>query len=696
LTAARDLGWQRLARRACPAVAALALAINNLALPAFARLPLDSRIRAELPAWHLSLSGFGGVMIAMTAGPTVVYLAVAAVVFVRAARDPLALFCVYALVLFGCGVVSPLPWVTLDGSGATLGSPLLTGLAALLTPLGLLALGVFFLLFPSGRFAPAWLRWLAVAAAAVLLIGSVLSFTRYALLASALLQNTGSALLVVGTGAQIYRYRRISTPVQRQQTKWVLFGLAGCVVVMVASRLMVLVMPQDLQRSPLAATLIGGGTLALALAIVPVGIGIAILRARLWDIDLIINRALVYAGLTASVVVVYVLVVGYLGRLLRTDTAQWMSLVATGVVAVLLQPLRGWLQRGVNRLTYGQRDEPYTVVAQLGRRLESLLRTESVLPTAVETVAKALKLPYAVIVLDNGDGHAAEAARYGNPTPLPITLPLTYHSAPVGRLLLGPRRPGESFTPADLRLLRDLAGHLGAAAHAVRLATDLQRSRERLVAAREEERRRLRRDLHDGLGPTLAGLALKASTIGDLVAADPATASRVADQLYAEIRGTIGEIRRLVYGLRPPSLDELGLVGAVREAARQQSRPGQLEIGVQANGDLTTLPAAVEVAVYRIVAEALTNVNRHSTARNCTIRLTRTDSLELDVADDGVGMAPERPSGVGLVAMRERAAELGGSFAIANRPGMGTRLTVRLPLSPQERADESSTGTDRR
>ena len=338
------------------------------------------------------------------------------------------------------------------------------------------------------------------------------------------------------------------------------------------------------------------------------------LRTRLWDVDLVINRALLYAGLTASVIGIYILVVGYLGALLHTRGALWASLVATGVVALVLQPARTWLQRGVNRLTYGQRDEPYAVVAQLGRRLEASARTESMLTAAVETLARALRLPYAAITLSTGGSQLVPVAAYGTPSAEPLAIPLRYGSERLGQLLLGPRLPGEPFTPADLRLLEDIARQLSTATHAVQLAADLQRSRERLVTAREEERRRLRRDLHDGLGPTLAGLALKASSIGELVPTDPARASHLADEVYAEIRAAIADIRRLVYGLRPPTLDELGLVGAIREAGRIAGQDG-LELTVTADGDLTGLPAAAEVAAYRIAVEALTNVHRHAHAR---------------------------------------------------------------------------------
>lgn len=674
------------ARWAWPVLTGLALAANLLVLPEFMRSQLNPVIRTELPGWHLSPAGYVAVMTGLTAAFMLICLAVASIIFFRASGEPVALFCAYMLVVFGSGIGGFLPGLTITVPVLNAASVLLTGAAEVLG-------GWFFLVFPSGAFVPRWTRWCVLAAAASVLVVVVPSVAR-AQPVPAGVQPIGVGLLLLGAAAQVYRYRRVSTRVERQQTKWVVLGMACFATVFALTRLAGLLLTPAERASQVGANLIGGGTLILAVACIPATIGIAVLRTRLWDVNLVINRTLVYAGLTASVVGIYVLVVGYLGVVLDARKALWPSLAATGVVALALQPLRTRLQRGVNRLTYGQRDEPYSVITQLGRRLEASARTESMLTAAVETLARALRLPYAAIALGASGGHLATVAVYGTPSPEPVAIPLRYGAEPLGQLLLGTRRPGEPFTPADLRLLEDIARQLSTAAHAVQLAADLQHSRERLVTAREEERRRLRRDLHDGLGPALAGLALKASSISDLVTSNPTEAGQVADEVYADIRAAIADIRRLVYGLRPPTLDELGLVSAIREAGRPACRDG-LELTVTAEGDLTSLSAAAEVAAYRIAAEALTNIQRHAHARRCTIHLHRASALDLEITDDGTGIPAGHQPGVGLVAMRERAAELGGTLAIGTQPGRGTRLTARLPLTPQETAHGATAHPDR-
>jgi signal transduction histidine kinase len=434
--------------------------------------------------------------------------------------------------------------------------------------------------------------------------------------------------------------------------------------------------------------------------LIPVSIGLATIRYRLWEIDPLINRTLVYGGLTAGVVGIYILVVGSFSLLFQTSQNFLISLLATGLVAVLFQPLREQLQRGINHLLYGERSEPYAVLARLGERLEVTLAPEAVLPAFVETVAQALKLPYVAIALAPEDVKAGDGtpevqnqvvAAVGTPAGEIIRLPLTYQGEVVGQMRLAPRAPGETFSSADQRLLALLARQAGVATHAVRLTThlqhltvDLQHSREQLILAREEERRRLRRDLHDGIGPTLASLSQRLDTARRLVPADPETATVLLDDLKTQVRSTIADIRRLVYALRPPVLDEFGLLSAIREQAANYNQPNGLRVVIEAPEQLPPLPAAVEVAAYRIIMEALTNAVRHGQAEHCLVRLWLADeSLALEVTDDGRGLPVDFRAGVGMTSMRERATELGGEFHVGPVIPQGTCISVRLPL-PKE------------
>ena len=268
-----------------------------------------------------------------------------------------------------------------------------------------------------------------------------------------------------------------------------------------------------------------------------------------------------------------------------------------------------------------------------------------------------------------------------------VRLPLVYQNEQIGELLLAPRTPGETFSPADRALLGDLARQAGIAAHAVRLTADLQRvavelqhSRTQLVTAREEERRRLRRDLHDGLGSALTSVTFQLDTASNLLESDPQAVKNLLKELKAQTQASIADIRRLVYNLRPPILDEWGLVAALRRTGSTISVT-QCAGTVEAPESLPALPAAVEVAAYRIALEALANVVRHAHASTCSMRLSISDdALIVDIEDDGSGLPRNFHAGVGITAMRERAAELGGSCTVETVPPGGTRVYVFLPL----------------
>jgi signal transduction histidine kinase len=461
----------------------------------------------------------------------------------------------------------------------------------------------------------------------------------------------------------------------RLQLRWIVFalGFGGSLAIGLA------MIPELI----LGHSLIDWNLIALLWLPVPLSVAVAVLRYRLFDIDLIINRTLVYGVLTLIVGGLYIVVVGIVSGLFNMSDNLPAALLAAGVVAIAFQPLRERLQRAVNRLIYGERDEPYQVLSRLGQRLQATLAPDKVLPTIVETVAQALKLPYTAISLEQGGGSEIVASYGARPVDSALVrVPVTYQAQNIAELLLAPRSGTESFTASDMRLLQDIAHQAGVAAHSVRLTADLQRSRERLVTAREEERRRLRRDLHDGIGPALASLTLTVDAANNLLDQNPAAIRPLLADLKEQAQEAIVDIRRLVYGLRPPALDELGLISALREQAAQYSLNG-LRISIDAPADLPPLPAAVEVAAYRISQEALTNVVRHAHARSCNVhfRLSGSGGLQVDIIDDGEGLSNGFRAGVGLSSMCERAEELGGTCTIESGTSGGTHVAACLPLS---------------
>ena len=687
-----DGHWLRLAQVGWIALVALALALFGVSLPfSFLHLhllctgagcaadQLTPAMVAALQQVGLSLDGYATVTLTVNLITLLIWLVVAAVIVWHKPNDLMALLVALMLVLVGTtngtGISS-----ALDQSGYPVAARLLNVISG---P----ALFLVFSLFPNGRFVPRWTRWLVLVFSLMGIPYDFFPSWPFNLSHNARLLLDGwlfIGLILALVIAQIYRYRFVSTSLQRQQTKWIIWGIGIALTFYLATSLLDIILPTPPRSDSLF--LIGIQIIStLISSLIPLSIAVSILRYQLWDIDIIINRTLVYGVLTVSIVALYILVVVSLGMLFQTQGNLGIALLATGLVAVLFQPLRTRLQRLVNRLMYGDRDDPYRVISRLGSRLEATLAPEAVLPTIVETVAQALKLPYVAITLQQ-DEEFLTAASYGSARGDLVRLPLVYQTEQVGELVLAPRAPGESFTPADRVLLEDLARQAGIAAHAVRLTADLkrltvdlQRSRERLVTAREEERRRLRRDLHDGLGPQLASLTLKLETARNRLAHDPLAETLLSD-LAQRTQATVADIRRLVYALRPPALDELGLLSALRELTLQYS--DQVSLHLDAPDCLPELPAAVEVAIYRITQEALTNVVRHALAHHCDLRLALDETagrLSLCIQDDGGGLPPSRRVGVGLVSMRERAEELGGTWTIEQVSSGGTRVLARLP-----------------
>ena len=592
-----------IARAGWAAFVALNLILFAAAIPALhaQRGAPSEAVRAHLAQLGISEGLYAAYYTGLLAAFGLGCFAVAAVIAWHRSTDPMSLFVSLFLVLMG-----------------TVNAPNVQALATAYPGWGSVlkfswwllwaSLILFVFLFPDGRFVPVWTRGAVV----VLILGTFLAL----FLGGGTLTEPPDAFgliliggLLAGVAAQIYRYRRVSSPKGRQQTKWVVSGITAAILVQVLG-----ILATPLFAEPGAPAVLYNvadvTVVTLAYFLIPLSIGVAILRYRLWDIDLIINRTLVYGALTAFVVGFYALVVGGAGALLQAQGNLLVSVLATGLVAVLFAPLKDRLQRSVNRLMYGERDDPYAVLSRLGQRLEATLAPEAVLPVIVEDVAKALRLPHAAIWLVDGDSLHLGAA-YGEAPPetvardadaveklrrvpaglgpvdlgpsstygsvlahsgAALVLPLTHGGELVGALDVAPRGPGEGFSPAERRLLRDLATQSGVAAHAVRLTValrtsldDLRRSRERLVAAQDEERRRIQRDLQDGLGPILAGMRLRLEACLDGAQETKIPLTGDLERLYELVGQATVDIGRLVYDLRPEVLDQRGLVTAFRQ-----------------------------------------------------------------------------------------------------------------------------------
>ncbi|CAI6082862.1 GAF domain-containing sensor histidine kinase [Cohnella sp. JJ-181] len=661
----------------------------------------------SVPALTLDMAGLSReeiavLLVAIDAVFTLVFYASALILLWKSPRERVGLLAALAMLAFGTTFPSLVNVASTYGSFSYYW---FQGLSAI----GWMSISLFCLLFPNGRFVPAWSKYVMLIIVAVNVAGFVHGGQIWnGLPASELLSLAwflSFTLLLIY--AQIRRFRGYSSPAERQQTKWVVYGVAIAFVGFAG--ISILFDPAFYDGKASNFMYLNAG-LHLSLAALPATLTIAVLRRRLWDINPLVNRTLVYGALTLSVALLYAGAVLYLGRLLREWNPFVVSLIATGLIAAVFAPLKEWLQRRVNRLMKGRHDDPYAVLLELGSRLLEPLAPDAMLKALAVQVQGALRLPYVgiAIEIEGEETFIAEAGERREGYDV-HAFPIVYRGPALGTLYALGRSPGESFTADDERFLEVLLRHAGPLVNNAdmlqgmrRLTEDLRESREKLVLAREEERRRIRNNLHDELAPRLAALALKSATARKVVEREPAAAAALLDDLSRDIRASVGDIRALVNDLRPPALDEFGLVGAIRmrveelaKTARAAAEGGgaRLTFRVDAPPELPPLRAAVEVAAYRIVTESVVNAWKHAEAAVCQVKLgiegTETEGrLLIEVADDGVGVGASRlpgwsgqaGGGIGLVSMRERAAEIGGEFAIGRREEGGTRVRAALPL----------------
>ena len=470
------------------------------------------------------------------------------------------------------------------------------------------------------------------------------------------------------------RYRR-SSAVERAQMKWPFVSIVGAIGI----ALIVWNSPALHSVDEQSGYLITWGLVMLY----PVSMAVAILQHRLWDIDIVINRALVYGSLSALIVLGYFALVGLLGALFHTQFNAISGIIITAVIAILFQPIRERLQNAVNRLFYGERDYPDTVLSRLADRIQGAEGPAGVLPNLVETVAVTLNVPYVAFKMPNREDELEPLASWGRPVPHVEELVLAIQNEEIGKMLVGWRSPQESFTRNEIQLLNSIAAISANVIQAVKLSDELRLSRRRIVNAREEERRRLRRDLHDGLGPQLASQTLGLEAVAQYIPPNNEKALSLLESLKQQAENATKDVRRIVYDLRPPALDTLGLEGALQQFSHRLEG-SSLRITLDFPQKLPNLPAAVETAIFRIVQEALTNVVRHARANTSRVSVrVETNHLLLEVRDNGRGFSAQSRSGVGIQAMHERVAELNGILSIETLATGGTIVQAAVPLEAE-------------
>jgi signal transduction histidine kinase len=463
--------------------------------------------------------------------------------------------------------------------------------------------------------------------------------------------------VVIAIVSLVWRWRRADRVVRRQLA-WPLLG--------------------TLVALGLALTPYTWGLLPLVPLVVPTAVVAAIRWRGLYGVDRVLSRSLVYI---ISSFLVFALLVGVLagsGSLVgEAGGGLLTAVVVTAVIAAGFDPLRRRLQRLVDRAVYGRSGDPAAAVSRLGSRLVEMPTPAEVPNTIVEVIAESLGVNR-VAILARIDGVMRTLACHGGvPTEVALSAPLVGADGVVGRLLVGTRDVGEPLTRSDRRMVEELARHAGSAVHASLLAAEVRQARTALVLARDEERQRLRRDLHDGLGSYLAGIGFALAGVRRQVTEPQATMlARVADQAAGATR----EVRRILDGLRPGPLEQLGLLDALRDLADRGAGTATPLVTVTCPPSLPPVPLLVELAAYQITSEALTNVIRHAKATQCELSVSVTPTrLCLAVTDDGVGLPPQAHYGVGLESMRVRAETVGGVLAVRRRSGGGTVVSVELP-----------------
>lgn len=563
------------------------------------------------------------------------------------------------------GKTSPVAWVvvvllvayaatTLDETTAVAWS---RGLFAVMGVTVVLLFG----LYPDGRFTP---RWIVVPVSIEIALQAIDVASGFTLEAQPwwpghLLVTLGVTLL----GGQVYRYRRRSSVEERERTRWPMLAVLAMVFAYTLWAIVFVGLGLDQER---------GSSLAVLLTVLPgVGFALGLLAPRWLNVDVALRWCLLL-GCSSITLGTTILATMALGEGLGAS-AQERTWGAAALAAALTIPVVGVSRRAADRFVFGRRPSPLRALEELGTRLAQLADPRDVPETVLGAVTESLAVGGARLLV--GDTVQAEV---GTAT-LEEQFPITYRDERLATLAVSPR-PGETTLIArDRSVITRIGALAGPALHGARLVNELVEARARVVIAREDERRRLRRDLHDDLAPTLAGLGLSAAVVEKFSRAGDRRAADAATDLAGRLQGASRQVRDIAYNLRPPVLDDRGLVATIEETIATGGPP---RVNVVAPTDRLDLSAAVEACALRIIQEAVINVRRHAAASCCEVSIIpEPDALRIEIVDDGIGFTEPRRAGIGMRSMTERASEIGGSVSFRSEAGRGTRVSVRLPVN---------------
>jgi len=477
-------------------------------------------------------------------------------------------------------------------------------------------------------------------------------------------------VFVLGVVLLVPRYRRAGTE-RRRQIRWLLvptvFAAGVAVIDLVAWQLL----PDG---TPSAGAELGLTVLwIIAIASLPLAIAIGVLRPDLLDVDRLIRRSLVYAALWAAIAIVYVAAAAGLGLAASRRLPLGLAIALTVGATLLFQPARARLERAADRWVFGTRTDPAHLVRALGATLEGTVELESLLPRMADTLQEGLGVTWARVRLDT----APDEPTSGDPPAL--TVPIELDGDRLGVVECGPKQQG-TLSADDAALVATFARQAALAVRNVRLTAELERSRARLVRAQETERRRIERDLHDGVQQDLVALLGHSARVRREWDRDPAAGPPALDDLQEGIAQVLGQLRELAHGIHPSVLSDRGLLEAIESLAARSAVP----VAVRADPELRELRFAQEIegAGYFTVAEALANASKHAAASAIAVTLAhRQGGLDITVRDDGCGFDPATADGDGLANLTERLAALGGRLVVEARPGAGTTLSAHLRLA---------------